>query len=111
METEQLFPIIEKGDIPHCVCGGVFKPDITFFGEMLPEVDWTASVHAMSLADLVLVLGSSLTVYPAASLPDYRPLDSRLIIINHDPTDLDRKAHLVIHNDLCEVMSAVSEMV
>ncbi|RKX42887.1 MAG: hypothetical protein DRP64_09075 [Verrucomicrobia bacterium] len=109
-ETERLFPAIENGDIPHCVCGGVFKPDITFFGEMLPEIDWNASVRAMGLADLVLVLGTSLSVYPAAGLPDYRPLGTRLVIINHDPTPLDRKAHLVIHDDLCEVMSAVSSL-
>jgi NAD-dependent deacetylase len=109
-ESELLFTAIEKGDIPHCDCGGIFKPDITFFGEMLPEVDWNASVRAMQRADLVLVLGSSLTVYPAAGLPDYRPRASRLVIINHDPTPLDHEAHLVFHNDLCAVMTAVSEM-
>jgi NAD-dependent deacetylase len=108
VETESLFPIVEKGNIPHCDCGGVFKPDITFFGELLPEYDWTASVHAMSCAELVLVLGTSLGVYPAAGLPGYRPRDSRLIIVNRDPTVLDAAADLVIHADLCSVMEEVS---
>ena len=107
VETEGLYPTIERGDVPHCVCGGVYKPNITFFGEMLPEYDWQKSVQAMSEADLVLVLGTSLTVYPAAGLPGYRPLNAKLAIINRDPTPLDREAQLVIHGDLCEVMSAV----
>lgn len=73
VKTEELFPIIGRGDIPYCDCGGVYKPNITFFGEMLPEYDWTESVKAISEANLVLVLGTSLTVYPAAGLPGYRP--------------------------------------
>lgn len=108
VETERLFPIIERGQIPWCECGGVYKPDITFFGEMLPEFAWNASVRAMGEADLVLVLGTSLAVYPAASLPGYRPWNARLAIVNRDPTPLDHEAQLVIHDDLCEVMSLVS---
>ncbi|MDF7825943.1 Sir2 family NAD-dependent protein deacetylase [Pontiellaceae bacterium B12227] len=108
IETEELFPIIGKGDVPRCICGGVYKPNITFFGEMLPEYDWTESVKAMSEADLVLVLGTSLTVYPAASLPGYRPWNAKLVIINRDPTTLDSEAQLVIHDDLCDVMESVT---
>ena len=108
IETAELFPIIGNGDIPHCVCGGVYKPNITFFGEMLPEYDWSKSVEAISEADLVLVLGTSLAVYPAASLPGYRPRNARLAIINREPTPLDHEAQLVIHDDLCEVMGSVT---
>lgn len=108
IETSELFGIIEAGHIPHCVCGGIYKPDITFFGEMLPENDWDASVRAIRAADLVLVLGTSLVVYPAAGLPDYRNLNARLAIINHDPTSLDAEAQLVIHDDLCRVISSIS---
>ncbi len=106
--TEDLFQAIEYGEIPYCACGGVYKPNITFFGEMLPEYDWTESVKAISGADLILVLGTSLEVYPAASLPGYRPWNARLVIINHDPTPLDHEAQLVIHDDLCEVMGSVT---
>ena len=108
VETEELLPIIQRGDVPHCSCGGVYKPNITFFGEMLPENDWTASVKAMSEADLVLVLGTSLAVYPAAGLPGYRKWNARLVIINRDPTPMDHEAQLVIHDDLCKTMRAIS---
>lgn len=104
VETEELFPVINRGEIPHCTCGGVFKPNITFFGEMLPEYDWGQSVKAMSEADLVLVLGTSLSVYPAAGLPGYRPWNARFVIINREPTPMDGEAQLVIHDDLCRVM-------
>lgn len=107
VKTEKLFPAIGRGDIPHCHCGGVYKPDITFFGEMLPEQQWDASISAISRADLVLVLGTSLTVNPAAGLPQYRPFNSKLVIINQDPTPLDYKADLVIHDDLCTILSAL----
>lgn len=107
-ETEELFPIIGNGDVPHCACGGVYKPNITFFGEMLPEYDWTESVKAISEADLVLVLGTSLTVHPAASLPGYRSWNAKLVVINNDATPLDSEAQLVIHDDLCEVMGGVT---
>ncbi len=103
-ETETLFPIIERGDVPHCVCGGVYKPDITFFGELVPESEWNASVRAVRRADLLLVLGTSLSVYPAAVLPSHRPRTCRLVVINRNPTQLDREANLVIHDDLCSVM-------
>jgi len=107
--TATLYPLIEKGEIPHCTCGGVYKPDITFFGEMLPEHDWNASVAAISRCDLLLVLGTSLVVYPAAGLPGYRPWNARMAIINHDPTPLDSEAQLVINDDLCRVMQEISE--
>jgi NAD-dependent deacetylase len=110
VETEILFPTIERGEIPHCSCGGIFKPDITFFGEMLPEHDWNASVRAIATADLMLVLGTSLAVYPAAALPKYRSPQARLAIVNHDPTPLDTDAECVIHADICSVMAAVTRL-
>ena len=82
---------------------------ITFFGEMLPEYDWNASVEAISRCDLLLVLGTSLLVYPAAGLPGYRPWTAKMVIVNRDPTPLDAEAQLVIHEDLCEVMVTVSK--
>jgi NAD-dependent deacetylase len=110
VKTETLFPLIEQEDIPCCSCGGVYKPDITFFGEMLPEYDWNASVEAIGRCDLLLVLGTSLLVHPAASLPGYRSWNARMVIINRDPTPLDSEAQLVIHEDLCATMESVSEI-
>ena len=110
VETETLLSLIEQEDIPHCSCGGVYKPDITFFGEMLPEYDWNASVEAIRQCDLLLVLGTSLLVHPAAGLPGYRPWNARMAIINRDPTPLDSDVQLVIHEDLCATMQSVSEI-
>lgn len=107
VKTETLFPLIEQEEIPRCSCGGVYKPDITFFGEMLPEYDWNASVEAISRCDLLLVLGTSLLVHPAAALPGYRPWNARMVIINRDPTPLDSDAQLVIHEDLCATIESV----
>lgn len=107
IETDALFSVVERGDIPHCSCGGVYKPNITFFGELLPEPAWEAAICAISRADLVLVLGTSLSVRPAASLPAYRPADAELVVINRDPTPLDAEAQLVIHGDLCATLAAV----
>ena len=110
IETETLDPLIKQGEIPRCTCGGVYKPDITFFGEMLPESEWNGAVEAISRCDLLLVLGTSLWVHPAAALPGYRPWNAKMTIINRDPTPLDTEAQLVINDDLCGVMEAVSEM-
>ena len=88
-DTQSLIPDVLRGEPPRCACGGVFKQDITFFGEMLPEVAWNSAESAISEADLMLILGTSLVVYPAASLPDRRSSAARLVIVNRDPTHLD----------------------
>lgn len=108
IETTKLFATVERGDIPHCACGGIYKPDITFFGEMLPEREWDASIHAIRHADVLLVLGTSLTVHPAAGLPTYRAQNTKLAIINQQATPLDYQADLVIRDDLCHAMSALT---
>jgi len=81
--------------VPRCGCGGVFKPDITFFGEGLPDQAWRDAEALAREADLMLVLGTSLTVYPAASLPE-RCVDrgGRLVLVNDQPTGLDHRAFL-----------------
>ncbi len=82
--------------LPLCPrCGAVLKPEITFFGENLPSPALRKARDQASCADLMLVLGSSLLVYPAASLPHYT-LDSGgdIVIVNDMPTHLDRRAKL-----------------
>ncbi len=107
VDTAELEAAILEGAIPRCGCGGVFKPEITFFGEGLPQEAWLFAARAMQQAELVLVVGSSLTVYPAASLPEYRPDGSRLVIINREETPLDSEADLVIHGDMIPVFEAL----
>lgn len=97
--------------LPRCTCGGILKPDITFFGEALPETAWARALTAMAAADLVLVLGTSLAVHPAAALPGYRPSQARLVIVNRDPTPLDAAADLVLREDLPAVMRQIDARV
>lgn len=76
--------------IPHCECGGIFKPDITFFGEALPEQAYRSAIVLASRADILLVLGTSLRVFPAAGLPDLTlKSGGKLFIVNAQPTDFD----------------------
>lgn len=95
--------VARTGAVPHCKkCGGVLKPDITFFGEALPFKALTESERQARAADLMLVLGSSLTVYPAAALPEitFRS-GGKLVIVNEQPTGLDHYAELCF-TDLAE---------
>ena len=107
--TESWVPVVMRGDVPRCGCGGIIKPNITFFGELLPEDAWQKSVEAMSCAELVLILGTSLQVYPAASLPDYAPSGARVVIVNRDATARDHIADVVLHGSLTEILRAIHE--
>jgi len=106
-KTRLLETQIMDGKIPRCTCSGVYKPDITFFGEALPEDAWMTSVAAMKQAELVLVLGTSLVVYPAASLPLHRNPTAKMVIVNRDETPMDDEADWVFRQDISEVLSSV----
>ena len=81
-----------KFSAPRCSCGGVLKPDITFFGESLPEAAWESAWNDVVQADLFLVLGSSLVVQPAAQLPRMLKPSTPLVIVNRGQTPLDSRA-------------------
>ena len=105
VEVEQ-----RKMQIPHCACGGVYKPDITFFGEPLPEAAFTSAQSLAIRSDVFLVLGTSLTVYPAAGLPRLTlQAGGKVFIVNGQPTDLDRYA-AGVHRDLSEFAEAILKM-
>ncbi len=97
--------------VPRCPrCGGVVKPDITFFGEMLPAGALEAAFAEAAAADLTLVLGSSLAVQPAASVPLATvEAGGRLVIVNREPTPLDDLA-VLRHDDLSAVFSATAAL-
>ena len=96
--------------IPHCTCGGVYKPDITFFGESLPEEAFTASQSLAIKSDVFLVLGTSLTVFPAAGLPRLTlQAGGKVFIVNAQPTSLDEHA-AGVYRDLGEFADAVLAM-
>ena len=89
----------------HCKkCNGIVRPDVVLFGEMLPANVIDEALREAKICDLLVVIGSSLVVYPAANLPYEAKLSgAKLVIINIDPTPLDSVADLVIRNPAGEV--------
>lgn len=88
-------------------CGGVIKPEITFFGESLPAKALAEAQEEASAADLLMVLGSSLTVYPAAALPDLTLRNGgKVVAVNEQPTRIDAAAVLKL-DDLGAVFDAL----
>ena len=87
------------GDVPRCVCGGTVKPDVVLYGEGLDQDTVEGAATAIYNADLLIVGGTSLTVYPAASLIRYYR-GKRLVLINRDETPYDSQADLVFHDSL-----------
>lgn len=100
----------KKCQVIYCDCGHVLKPDITFFGESLPEDAFQKSMAAFENADLALVMGTSLTVYPAAYLPSYRRNGIPLAILNRTATDADNEAALVINDPVGQALPAAVAM-
>ncbi|NLF17426.1 MAG: NAD-dependent deacylase [Lentisphaerae bacterium] len=106
VSTESLWPAVAAGGVPRHDCGGVYKPDIVFFGEMLPEDVLERARRAFERADLAVVLGTSLAVYPAAMLPELRRPGVPLAIVNRGATGLDDRSTLVCHEAIGEVLPA-----
>ena len=99
-----------KMQIPYCKCGGAYKPDITFFGESLPEEAFAASQSLAIKSDVFLILGTSLTVFPAAGLPRLTlQAGGKVFIVNAQPTSLDEYA-AGVYRDLREFAEAVLKM-
>ena len=96
----EVAPTVMAGKVPHCPkCGGVVKPDIVFYGEGLDEDLLRRGFDVFANADLALVMGSSLTVYPAAALPEAAARNGvPTVIINEQPTHLDDLAVLRIES-------------
>lgn len=93
-------------DIPYCTaCGALIKPDVVLYGESLPDYAVHNAIQYISEADTLIVGGTSLSVYPAAGLIQYFGGRS-LVLINHDETPYDHKAHLVIRDNIGEVLKA-----
>lgn len=92
--------------VPTCECGGIIKPDVVLYGEMLPPAFSTAQ-YLISKADTLIVAGTSLTVEPACSLVKVFK-GKNLVIINFDKTPMDSLATLVINDDLENVFEQLS---
>ena len=96
---------------PRCDhCGGILKPATISFGQSMPERETEEAYHRSSLCDLFIVIGSSLVVQPAASMPMIaKQKGAKLVIINRDPTPFDDMADLVIHGQAGSIMDRILE--
>ncbi|MBQ8359708.1 MAG: NAD-dependent protein deacylase [Oscillospiraceae bacterium] len=94
----------DSAGVPKCVCGGTVKPDVVLYEESLDGDTIEKSIAAIQNADLLIVAGTSLTVYPAAGLVNYYQ-GNRLVLINRDETPYDNCANLVFHESLGKIFS------
>ena len=109
MDCGKFFPmetILHSTGIPRCECGGVIKPDVVLYEEGLDDATVRGALRVISQADVLIVAGTSLTVYPAAGFLDAFS-GRHLILINRDPTPADGRAELVIHDKVGEVLDAI----
>ena len=100
--------IRDSQGVPLCSCGGIIKPDVVLYEEALDDAVVTGAVKAIREADLLVVGGTSLVVYPAAGLLRYFRGD-KLVLVNRDETPYDSQADLVIHDSLGKVFSALDQ--
>ena len=91
--------IKESDGVPKCCCGGIVKPDVVLYEESLNQQTVFDSIEAIQNSDLLIVAGTSLTVYPAAGFLEYYR-GNRMVLINRDKTPFDYRADLVIHESL-----------
>lgn len=97
--------ILEADGVPTCdECGGVIKPDVVLYGESLPADALAEADRAIGRADTLIVGGTSLSVYPAASFV-YAFRGKNLIVINRTPTDADKRATLLFRDNIGEVFA------
>ena len=102
-EAEYVF---NSEGIPKCSCGGIIKPDVVLYQEGLDDNTVTNSISAIQNADLLIVAGTSLTVWPASGLINYFK-GRNLVLINRDATPYDNKADLVINDSLGKVFNEI----
>ncbi|MEP1332298.1 MAG: Sir2 family NAD-dependent protein deacetylase [Lentilitoribacter sp.] len=101
--------IDETGNIPNCECGGLIKAAVVSFGENLPVSNIERAESMLETTDLMIVIGSSLQVWPASGLLELAlRRDAALIIINRDATPFDASAELVLRGDLVEITRGIA---
>ena len=97
------------GKVPHCQCGGLVKPDVVLYGEALDNATVSGAIRAISNADLMIVGGTSLAVYPAAGLLGYFR-GEKIVLINRSETPYDSRADLVFRDKIGEVLSSAAKL-
>ncbi|MCD7819399.1 MAG: NAD-dependent protein deacylase [Lachnospiraceae bacterium] len=105
-DGRQMLQMLQKEDVPHCDCGGIIKPDVVLYEEGLDQQTLRDSIRYISEADVLIIGGTSLAVYPAAGLIDYFH-GSHLVVINMAPTPRDRQADLLVQEKIGSVLGAL----
>lgn len=98
--------ITESTGVPKCSCGGIIKPDVVLYEEGLDDETVRNAIRYISNAEVLIVGGTSLNVYPAASFLDYFR-GKTIILLNKSKTSFDSRADIVIHDPIGQVLSAV----
>jgi NAD-dependent deacetylase len=109
----RVLALLEAGSVPACPdCGGILKPDVVFFGELLPQAAIDRAFELAAAARLLLVVGSALEVYPVAGIP-YETLNAggAVAIVNRGPTAFDGRATLKIDGGAGETLAAVARAI
>ncbi len=96
--------IAQMQGVPKCTCGGIIKPDVVLYEESLDDGVMRASMNALRRADMLIIGGTSLSVYPAAGLIDLYP-GNRLVLINKTPTPRDDRADLIVREPIGQLFS------
>ena len=94
--------VASTAGVPKCACGGIVKPDVVLYGESLDDAVMRGAMHAIAHADLLIVGGTSLSVYPAAGLIDWYA-GSRLVLVDRTPTPRDGRANLILRDPIGQV--------
>jgi NAD-dependent deacetylase len=102
-DLSELLKSMEESKIPKCTCGGMMKPDVVLYEESLDQGLLSRSVSHIEQADMLIIGGTSLTVYPAAGLIDYYK-GKKMVLINKTVTPMDAKADLVISGSIGQVL-------
>lgn len=99
--------IINSTGVPKCECGGIIKPDVVLYEEGLDNDTVNGAVSAIASCDMLIIAGTSMTVYPAAGLVRYFK-GKYLVVINRDPTSVDSNCDLVLHDKVGEVLDKIT---
>jgi len=100
--------LLQTTGVPKCACGGIIKPDVVLYEESLDDACIMGAIQAIAEADLLIVGGTSLTVYPAAGLIRYYQ-GNRLVLINRDETPYDHEADLVFRESIGAVLEEATK--
>ena len=98
--------ILHSQGVPRCVCGGIYKPDVVLYEEALNDDTVNGAVRDIRNADMLIIGGTSLAVYPAAGLVNYYR-GKRLVLINKSPTPYDRHADLLMAGAIGEILGQI----